>query len=371
LVEEHGNSSIEFKKSFPAISARSSIRNESELHTSPTSFEQWQWVNVKSNSIPSESVLNQQKRNHLVNHKHLKCAVNVKSSKDKQFNEKGEKNCKKDTVKKSISILKKVKIYSNIPQTPESDSLTAPEMVENETLDKLTNKPHKSSTPTQNSGKQTEGSENSNSSIDPYGSDRSSGKFLTNDEPNQQHPCFWLKSPGRPDVLSNPGTPDSSVVRSSPAGTSKSSPIISISRAQVKIEDTERNEELTNTQTLNRSAETFVPRSFSNLDNRQEVAYGHHQQQQLYSPKSFVCAYQQLATRDPQLSCTAPIATYIPTGQQTYYQVSRSPVQMGTAVVHGKVVHFNDNTINLGHKLTPRAELRQKIMRQVFDRKGN
>jgi len=324
-------------------------------------------MSAKSNSIQSESVLNQQNHNHLVNHKLLKCDVNVKS-KNKQLNVKGEKNCKKNIVKKSVLNQKKVKIYSNIPQTPESDSLTAPDLVENETPEKLTlnNEPHKSSTPTQDFDKQTEGSENSNSSIDPYGSDRSSGKFLTIDEPTQQYPYFWMKSPGHANVLSNPGTPDSSVVRSSPTQTSKSSPIISITRAQVPIEDAEKDEELSNTLTLNRSAATFVPRSFSNLNNSAAVAYVQPQQQQLYSPKSFVCAYQQLATREP-----APLATYIPTNQQAYYQVTRSPMQMGTAVAHGKVVHFNDNTINLGYNLTPRAELRQKIMRQVFDRKGN
>jgi len=265
------------------------------------------------------------------------------------------------------------------PHTPESETVTSPSTtIEPLTIGNFKNVPRTpSTTPSESRVKMEEGSEISVASVDPYGSDRSSKEIQTMDEPTPHYPYYWIKSPNRTEVLSNPGTPDSSIVQSSAsksppnlhAAGIKSSPILRVDMPiNQQNQYMEEKDGHPTARALNTAASSFVPRALSKIATQESTIYI-AQQQQIFCPKPFLCTYEHLAPIAPVPTFVPAPLPFIPVQQPAPYHelssYSSSPL-IHRPLIQGPLRQGRVFNPSEGQdRLTPRSELRRKVMMQI------
>jgi len=294
--------------------------------------------------------------------------ITIKSNEDVKLEDKWYEGASCDEVEP--------KVIRSTPNTPDSVSVTTPSATEEPlTFRNLKNPPRTpSTTPSLDRADMREGSVESASSVDPYGSDVSTKEIRTMDEAVSQYPYSWMKSPNRPEVLSNPGTPDSSVVRSSEPQSSprlsalspKLSPTLRFAAPQPEhsLDNAERNRSFRNIRPLNTAAASFVPLSLPNIPTHGEVLYS-SQHPQIFYPSPFLGTYANLppALPVPRFVPT-PLGSFIPLHQPTpYHEISEynsSPLNPESNL---RAREYNPDVKQ--NTLSPRSELKRKVMMQL------
>jgi len=268
------------------------------------------------------------------------------------------------------------KVVRCTPNTPDSVSVTTPTTTEEPlTICNLKNSPRTPSTPPSlHRADMREGSVKSASSVDPYGSDVSTKEIRTMDEAAPHYPYYWIKSPNRTEVLSNPGTPDSSIVRSSEPQSSpslhalspKSSPTLRFAapRPEHSLEKAEKDRPLRNIAPLNTDAASFVPLSLPKIPIHEAVLYS-SQHPQIYYPRPYLGTYENLPPPLPvPRFVPTPLANFIPMHQPVQYQelslYASSPLNPQSVL---RVRECNPDVKQ--NTLSPRSELKRKVMMQL------